>query len=400
MLLTMMKTTQIFGAIILCSALFCGCKHSSNTESDMTIISFDTYRPRPVEADKYFSDIRIIPLETNDEGIFPFINRVELVDSLLIVCGGEYIGLFNLDGKFITRIGQQGRGPVEYSALKGFFVDKNNETVSIIDDGTGKIITYGFDGKYVSSKEIEGEVFSWGYYAMLTSDDKVLIFNKHNPTHNMAYTLVDMDHPKRVEYFNSYDPVKLEKYSYHFAQHPMARSGENIHLTMPLDHIIYEYSKGEITSKYYIETPQEIIPKERIDMSAGPEYSYRSQLVDLTVDGYFGGFTDIFETDNSIFLHYMAKGVYPGLCIINKSTNKGEFFTYPNTLEQLTSPVFPFSASEGNKFVSIVPSHQVMLLKSYIYDGEEMSDDLRDALGLMDESSNPLLVVYTIKNRG
>ncbi len=382
----------------VCVAFFFGCKRSENKSTDATVITFDNYQPRTIEVDSYFADIKIVPLETNEKGIFSHVAQIELVDSLLFVSDLDNLCLFNIDGEFISKIGRQGRGPGEYSVLKGFFVDADKATVSIIDDGNGGILTYGFDGKHIASKEIPGAQFSWGYSALLADDEKVLIVNRYNPIRNMAYSVVDIRRPERVDFFNTYDPVKLENYSYHFAQHPMTRSGNKIHLTMPLDHTVYEYSDGEVYPKYHIETPQEMIPKERIDGAAGPGNSYFSQIIDLTIDGYFGGFTDIFETDDSIFLHYMAKGAYPGLYVMDKNAAKGEYFLYPSAIEQLKSPVFPFSASDGNTLVSLVPVHQAMFLKIYIGDGEEVSADMRDALSRMDESSNPMLVVYTLKD--
>jgi hypothetical protein len=395
MLLTM-KTTKIFWTGIFCAVLFCGCRQSSKINSEATAIAFNNYQPQPIEVGNYFSCIKAVSLEINENSTFSYVAQLELRDTLLFVSDNDKLCLFNTDGKFISKIGRQGRGPGEYVVLKGFFIDDNNAAVSIIDDSAGKIITYGFDGKYLSSKEIPGELFSWGYYAMLADNNNVLIFNQHNPTHNMAYSLMNIKRPERVEYFNTYEPVKLDGYSYHFARHPMARSGNNIHLTMPLDNTIYEYSRGDIYPKYYIETPKEIIPKDRI-LFAGPENSYLSQLLELISEGYFGGFTDIFETDDSIFLHYWDNMAYPGLYVMDKTTNRGEYLLYPSLIDALKFPVFPFSASDGNTLVSLVSANHVTMLKTYLNEANDVNDDLRKALDSINESSNPLLVVYKMK---
>lgn len=64
----------------------------------------------------------------------------------------------------------------------------------------------------------------------------------------------------------SYQPITVGNYMYPFSWHPMARSGKDIDIIMPLCDTIYTYSAAtsSFEPKYIIETPQKMIPKEKI----------------------------------------------------------------------------------------------------------------------------------------
>jgi hypothetical protein len=377
---------------------FCGCGQSdTEPQGDAIVIPYVNEAAESIMADSVFFEIEFVPLETNEKCLLSGVQQVEFRDSLIFLCDDHRLFVFNDSGKFISQIGREGRGPGEYVGFRGFFVDMENRTVNIITPSQESIMVYAFDRTYLFSEKIPPGLYDWGYFAIPVEDEKILIFNSHNPGNNMAYTLYDRKKPEEPLYFNSYDPVRIEDYTYHFSTRPMSRFGGNVHFTMPLDHYIYEYSRGNVSAKYYLETPLEIIPK---DEMLKEDDTYLTRLVKLTMNNYFGGFTEIFETDDLIFLHYMAKLSYPGLYILDKENNVGKYFVYPSPDEKLRYPVFPFSASDGNRLVSVVPTDDVMKLKDYIADNEiedeKICADFKETIDKMDEYSNPLLVFYKV----
>lgn len=401
-----MKTTNFLTASIMIVVLFlCNCKSPESSEA--IIVKYNSYLSAPLAFENYLSDIAVVPLETTDQCLISSVQRVELIDSLVIIGDADNIFLFNTDGKFISRIGRQGRGAGEYLTHSGFFVNGGN--IVVLDPNNGKLNQYDFSGKYISSESLPDGVSAWGYCAMPAGDDEVLIFNQFNPLNNMTYTVMDMNKPEDSrDLYLTYDPIKLN-FAYSFANHPMTRSGNAIHLTMPLDNTLYEYSGGAISPKYTIDTPQELIPKEDMAREAERTRSYLGAMLAFTNMERFGGFTDIFETDNYVFLHYFAKQAMPGLFIFDKKTNIGNYFVYPLTDGYLESPIFPISTSNGNKLLSVVQQTHAggasfsipQQLKAYVETQgipvEEIPAPLQTMLDLADENNNPFLVFYTVK---
>lgn len=399
-----MKT--ICAAMAFFSVLLAGCKEQLKKD-EAREVKYNSYQTTPLVADSYFSDIKVVSMETNDQCLISSVQRVELVDSLVIIGSDDNIFLFNTDGRFISRVGRQGRGPGEYLSHRGFFVSADN--IVVLDPNNGKLNRYDLAGKFVKSDELPSEMFMWGYSVTSDIKGKSLVFNQHNPGSNIAYTIANWNNIEDSKDLDlSYNPIKLD-FAYAFARHPMASIDSVPHLIMPLDNRIYEYADGSINPIYAIDTPEEMISKEDMAREAERTHSYIGALNTFCKMGKFGGFTDIFETDNYIFLHYLAKSASPGLFIFDKRTNTGDYFAYPLPNEYATSPMFPISTCDGNRLLSIVPQTHAMgasfsipqQLKAYVEAMEipvgEILAPLRTMLELTDENNNPFLVFYTVK---
>jgi hypothetical protein len=258
------------------------------------------------------------------------------------------------------------------------------------------------------------ELTNWGRYAMFAGDGNVLLHNLMNPSHNMAYTLLDLSQMDSSQHHFTYDPIKIKGYADFFAFHPMAFWDGKIHFTMPLDNTIYEYANGKFSSKYSIETPLKIISlKTMAEASAegrpGAGGSYDSKLMRLAGKRYFAGFTDIFETEKYIWMKYRNNGLFPGIYIMDKNNNAGNYFACPFTqLDILRTPFVDLRASFGNVLVGVLTnSFSIPLLKDQIKNLEKDEDPIMDVkdihpalravLDAAKYDDNPILIFYYLK---
>lgn len=396
-----MRTILNILTFSVCVALVCGCKHSKKTVTDATIVTFDNPEPRPIVPGDYFSEIKFVVLEEGEDSFIRGVAQAELADSLLFVSDYEKLCAFGLDGRFVSKIGRNGRGPGEYVEISCFFVDKDNKTVTVVDNGTGHFIEYGFDGMHISSTEIS--IGSLSTVAMLAGDGKLLISNALISPNDDTYTLVDPKHPEWKDNFGTYAPLTAEGYGEKFAWHPMTHSGRSILFTMPLDNTIYEYSDGEFSEKYYIETPQKMPPKERMRPGTLEDGIFFRQVIQLVRDeGYFGGFRDIFEADDLIFISCTTpKGDIQGMFVMDKRSNTGEYLLLESHGPHfLRNPVYGFSASDGNTLVHFLPDMQVSYHKQLLEeDREGVWPDFAAALdSIAEDSGKQLMIVYELKN--
>jgi len=103
-------------------------------------------------------DIRFIALETNPDCFLDQdISKIELYNNEIFISDYKYIYRFDLNGKFLNRIGKQGRGPGEYSSIgfQTFLIDKQNRQLIIFDMAMQRMIVYDFEGNYIRSKSID-----------------------------------------------------------------------------------------------------------------------------------------------------------------------------------------------------------------------------------------------------
>jgi hypothetical protein len=140
---------QFITLLVSSSMLLSSCKNSEhngpgliynlNLERDINNIS-------SIPLSYLGSQLEYIPLETDSACLIRRISDVSVSDSFLFVSDYNRLLLFNRDGKFVRQIGSSGRGPGEYSRIRGFDIDVVNEEVYILEGR--KVIVYNFNGLF------------------------------------------------------------------------------------------------------------------------------------------------------------------------------------------------------------------------------------------------------------
>lgn len=111
---------------------------------------------KPLPLSELCDGIATIILETTERSLLSRVDKVVRANDRLYVFdryGNSMAGLvaeFDMDGRFIRRIGNAGRGPGEYSRVSDFAVDGKSGTIRLLDTRTGRVISYGLDdGRYI-----------------------------------------------------------------------------------------------------------------------------------------------------------------------------------------------------------------------------------------------------------
>jgi hypothetical protein len=81
--------------------------------------------------------LEYIPLETLSESLIDRIFGVVLTEEFIFLRTSIRILKFSRDGKYLSQIGSQGRGPGEYPGLRNISIDNENERVFIFPNFVG-----------------------------------------------------------------------------------------------------------------------------------------------------------------------------------------------------------------------------------------------------------------------
>ena len=146
---------KIILLVILIIALFavkCSNKKANpdiNSDVNNKIASQALHLPKSGEDTlkaSYFADTVIyVPLETTKESFIRYIDQLWMNDSVILIsCFNAGLLLFQQDGKFLRKIGKNGRGPGEYASILHF--DVIRDTIYISATGKRVLIRYTFDG--------------------------------------------------------------------------------------------------------------------------------------------------------------------------------------------------------------------------------------------------------------
>ncbi|HUX55472.1 MAG TPA: 6-bladed beta-propeller [Bacteroidales bacterium] len=133
----------------------------------------------------YFADTLIyVPLETTKESFIYNINQLWISDSIILIyCPRAGLLMFQQNGKFVRKIGKQGKGPGEYGNIYHF--DVIRDTIYISSTVRRGFLRYTFDGTFCDEIKLNYEpvYFSTTADQKLTcyvqEEGKVLVYNKN-----------------------------------------------------------------------------------------------------------------------------------------------------------------------------------------------------------------------------
>lgn len=105
-----------------------------------------------------FSEVVFVPLEVAKNSLIGDVYTVRIYNDTLYVFDkfdAKSLFLYTLEGKFIRRIGTQGKGPGEYTNPYDFRVNMTNRTISFLDSYTSRIIIYSIEGKHIKDIKLD-----------------------------------------------------------------------------------------------------------------------------------------------------------------------------------------------------------------------------------------------------
>ncbi len=132
---------------VLCS---CGRRSTVDTTKPDSVIEIDLLS-EPESVITGLSDIaeniEYIPLQTTENSLIgAFTLKTLNVDDRIYIQNGGMAGeilCFDLNGKFLFKISNKGRGPEEYDFITDFDISSDNKILTILSGSTRKLVSYG-----------------------------------------------------------------------------------------------------------------------------------------------------------------------------------------------------------------------------------------------------------------
>jgi hypothetical protein len=141
-----------------------------------------------LSASTFADTVIYIPLETTKESLIQGIKDLWISDSIILVsCWKNGLMMFSRDGKFIRRIGKQGKGPGEYLSIFSF--DVVRDTIYVSSTGRAGFLRYTLDGNFCDEIKLSYQPVYFSTTAdgklvcYFQTGGKILVYNKafNNP---------------------------------------------------------------------------------------------------------------------------------------------------------------------------------------------------------------------------
>ena len=119
-------------------------------DGEYYIIDLDEKKDPSILLSSLFKNIRAIILETNEDCLIGQIDELQVFDGYIYILDSKKaksLFVFDMDGRFIRKIGSLGSGPGEYIQLLDFTLDTENRFIYLLDYSQ-RVHKYYLDGTF------------------------------------------------------------------------------------------------------------------------------------------------------------------------------------------------------------------------------------------------------------
>jgi hypothetical protein len=152
-----MKRIYVIYLMCIFVIVLFGCSQSNISNENSIVINKDTLDYNTIGISEIFSDLEIIPLETNSKCLIAGISKLIFFDNKLFILDAtsKAVMVFSSTGTFIRRYGSVGSGPGEFQTPTSICINELDNTLLIYDMSTRSILIYSINGAYIKSIKIE-----------------------------------------------------------------------------------------------------------------------------------------------------------------------------------------------------------------------------------------------------
>jgi hypothetical protein len=354
-----------------------------------------------------FADIKYIPLETKTENLISEPSKVRITDSLIFIKNHKPPALlvFNYNGKFIAKIGREGRGPAEYNWLRSFCIDEGNKEIIIYNKYPDKLLIYNYEGTFVKSHPYTEDIYM-NDIEFFFDDKYVLMRDNRNGKTPFSYELYNSNHQlitKRIKPL-SFDMKgsfgQTEAFSYYLL-HNSFMIKENL-----LNDTLYSISESlEFVPRYVFDFGRLTFPVE-VQINSW-EISLKAQSNGWKSGSEFDKYiipSRIYETPKYLILKYQFNQT-KYLSFYNKQTKKACTNESSGIINDFDGgPDFHPIYQKNNLMVGFIHAHEFIeyvtseAFKNSTPKYPEKKKELEKLANSLDENDNPVLMLVKLKN--
>jgi hypothetical protein len=349
-------------------------------------ISVDLEKDDKVSVNDIFSDIEIIPLETNKESVFNslFDKFFVMNDKYYYILDSrnESIFVFEQNGIFVKRINKKGQGPGEYTAIEDFNINRFTNNLEIISPW-GYLLIYDYLGDIHIETIKVGEIIH--NTSNLTNDIDVCFTGSREKNKMFFFSRRE----KKIigECFSRPDFIYM-KTAFHHTASPFFIYNDSI--------FFYDTANGDI---FTIDpNDRQLKPRyqwdfgmHNFDISLLPDdkdNNYYMKFLNYGNDEYAFSFLMNVENNNYFVARFRFKKIHRTI-IYNKKTKKYLLFHEFNEGFQC----MPNFMTDEYLYSIISPDYLPMIINE-----NGLNEENRNKLKQIQEDDNCVVVRYKLKN--
>ncbi|MDP3445145.1 MAG: 6-bladed beta-propeller [Ignavibacteria bacterium] len=198
-------------------------------------------------------DIKYIPLETKNEFLISYIDKIIISDKLIFLKNHQPPALyvFERSGKFVTKVGTRGKGPLEYNYIRSFCIDERNNQIFIYAAFPHKLLIFNYSGIFDRKYECSS-ILTVNDMEFFTNEKYIVMYGNPNGTTPFSYETYMSNNKligknvKPVSYSNNGSFGLIKEFSHYIFNNSLFVK-ENV-----LNDTLYKVSSSSEFIPYYV----------------------------------------------------------------------------------------------------------------------------------------------------
>ncbi len=163
-------------------ALSCGnpTQIKENSKANTVIKINNIPKIKSVKYSDLFESIRIVKLETTSESLIGRIDKILHYHDMFFILdqvNSKSVLVFDSNGKYLRKIGNNGRGPGEYDEPNDIAIDRFNNNLIVYQHTGKKLLTYSFDGAFLEEIKLKFYIKSFN----IINRDAIAVYFDNGP---------------------------------------------------------------------------------------------------------------------------------------------------------------------------------------------------------------------------
>ena len=372
--------------------ILCGCDESRKDKvGTVPVITVDLSKEQvKIDLKDLIKNTSFIRLETNRDCLLRGVSKVGFYKDRIFVFDSSYPGhlyCFNLDGKFLFKVGNVGNGPRDYVSILDFVVDTENSCLWMGDDAR-KILQFDLDGNFVEKYTTD---FSIRNLCLLDAKEISMAirlgFYKEKDYSFIVYSLRD----GKIHYEKSSENVEVSR---SVTSQTFFKSKERVVYTEIFNDTIFTVSDKGLSPYYVVDFGSRKLPENLFD---NPDLRNIMTQLNNPDNRYAGLITTPREISDILLFNYNFSGVKNTAFYSvgsNKTISINEISFAGKTFNFLSGS---FHLKQDNQVVYVLLPHLLMeddaLSKGDSQQNYGRYSDIDEFLPNLKADDNPIMII-------
>lgn len=383
------NTKKYSGIFLIAILLIFSCTKKESLENN---IDFSLEKLSDSTLSDEILNYAVVKLETTDDSKINLIKKVVIQNDRIFVLNHQEnkqeILIFSLDGKFLDKISENGKGEISFSSIADFDINPINGNVTILDQKKQQLVIFGEDTNFIESHKINSPAYEIAYG---TDDGMVFSVLHTKPSDDNSNSGHEISiYDENYKLLRIFFPNNNQNYSTQSNKKTLMKREDKVMYLREGTNNLYEIDSKKCRNISNFIFTKPVLPTDKM------YDAFFSGKVDLSQYTYNVGY---FESDSIVYLTFSTiEGNFIGL--YNKKSGSSSLFNILLDPACSCGIKIDIAGIFENAFIVQIPRNKIPdVMKVLDNDGKKCNnEEMFKIIDNMKPGENPILLLLKFKS--